>query len=348
MENTKPTIKDIAALAGVSIPTVHKAIYGKPGVSEKTRERILQITARLNYNVNVAASRLKRGTLLFAVVLPLLPHDCNQFFRKIWEGIDTAEKLMQDYNVVLERMPCGRVSIDQIPIFEEILSRDDIHGVLTYCWDDSSLNPYFEQLSQKGIPVVTVNSDAVGSCRAGCVRHSGHRTGQLAAELLTKMVPSEGRLVLMSGNHKMKLLRDNSRGFRDYVAENYPGLAILDISNTCGILTLEETLLQELRSHADILGVYCNSASNVLSMCQALKKAGLENTVIAIASDVFEEMIPYMEDRTVDATIWQAPELQSKDAVWMLYELILGHALSEDVRYVPLGIVMQNNFYDYL
>ena len=37
MENNKPTIKDIATIAGVSIPTVHKAIYGKPGVSEKTR-----------------------------------------------------------------------------------------------------------------------------------------------------------------------------------------------------------------------------------------------------------------------------------------------------------------------
>ena len=348
MENVKPTIKDIAALAGVSIPTVHKAIYGKPGVSEKTREKILQITGHLNYKVNVAASRLKRGTLVFAVVLPLLPHDSNQFFRKIWEGIDVAEKLMQDYNVVLDRMPCGRISADQIPIFENILARDDIHGVLTYCWDDSSLNPYFSQLAEKGIPVVTVDSDAVGSCRVGCVRPSGHRTGRLAAELLAKMIPKEGRVLFMSGNHKMKLLRDNSRGFRDYLTEARSGLAILDISNACGILSLEDTLVQELQAHSDIIGIYCNSASNVLSMCRALKRVGCGNSVISIASDIFEEMIPYIEDETVNATIWQAPELQSKDAIWMLYEHISGQAVSEDVRYVPLGIVMKNNFYDYL
>ena len=51
MENNKPTIKDIATIAGVSIPTVHKAIYGKPGVSEKTRERVLKITHELNYSI---------------------------------------------------------------------------------------------------------------------------------------------------------------------------------------------------------------------------------------------------------------------------------------------------------
>lgn len=348
MEHTKPTIKDIAAIAGVSVPTVHKAIYSKPGVSEKTRQRILQITNDLHYSVNVAASRLKRGMLNMAIVLPLLPHECNQFFRKIWEGIDVAEKMMLDYNVTLERMPCGRVSADQVPIFEQILERDDIHGVITYCWDDTTLNPYFEKLKEKGVPVVTVDSDAVGSCRVGCVRASGQRTGRLAAEVLTKMVPPTGRLLLMSGNHKLKLLRDNSIGFRDYIAENRPGLAILDVSNACGHLSLEDTLVQELKSHPDIVGIYCNSASNVMSMCRALERTNLQKSVVAIASDIFEELGPYLQDGTVDATIWQAPELQSKDAVWMLYEHLSGQTVTDEVRYVPLGVVMKNNFYDYL
>ncbi len=348
MENTKPTIKDIAAIAGVSVPTVHKAIYSKPGVSEKTRQKILKITNDLHYSVNATASRLKRGMLNIAVVLPLLPHECNQFFRKIWEGIDVAEKLMLDYNVTLERMPCGRVSADQIPIFESILTRDDIHGVITYCWDDTSLNPYFEQLQEKNVPVVTVDSDAVESCRVGCVRASGKQTGRLAAELLSKMVPSTGRLLLMSGNHKLKLLRDNALGFRDYIMENHPGLAILDVSNACGNLSLEDTLVQELQSHPDIVGIYCNSASNVMAMCYALDRTNLGQSIVAIGSDVFDELEPYLQNGTVDATIWQAPELQSKDAVWMLYEHLSGQPVDEEVRYVPLGIIMKSNFHDYL
>lgn len=348
MEHSKPTIKDIAALADVSIPTVHKAIYGKPGISEATRQRILSITKELNYTINTTASRLKRGVLNIAIVLPRLSREYDQFFRKMWEGVERAEKNLADYNATLIPFPCGRTSETQIPIFEELLTREDISGVITYCWDDKTLNSYFEQLKQRKIPVVTVDSDAVDSCRIGCVRASGKRTGRLAAELLSKMVPQRGRVIIMSGNIKLKLLRDNTFGFCNYIAENRPDLAILNIGNECGGLSLEDTLVQELGSHADIVGIYCNSASNVLSMCRALERSGKGHGISAVASDIFEELEPYLDSGLVDATIWQAPELQVQGAIWMLYDYLIGHPLEKEVQYVKLGIVMKHNFKDYL
>lgn len=52
------TVKDIAKLAGVTQPTVSKALNNEPGVSEKTRMRILEIAKELNYVPNLAAKRL--------------------------------------------------------------------------------------------------------------------------------------------------------------------------------------------------------------------------------------------------------------------------------------------------
>lgn len=52
------TIKDIAAAAGVSHPTVSKALNRAPGVSEKTRERILKIAQQMDYIPNMAARNL--------------------------------------------------------------------------------------------------------------------------------------------------------------------------------------------------------------------------------------------------------------------------------------------------
>ena len=40
------TIKEIAAEAGVSTGTVHRALYGKKGLSEQTRQQILDLCAR--------------------------------------------------------------------------------------------------------------------------------------------------------------------------------------------------------------------------------------------------------------------------------------------------------------
>ncbi|HRN63006.1 MAG TPA: LacI family DNA-binding transcriptional regulator, partial [Luteimonas sp.] len=62
----KPTSLDIAHLAGVSQPTVSRALRGSPMVNEETRRRILAIAEQLNYKVDKNASNLRAqqsGTL---------------------------------------------------------------------------------------------------------------------------------------------------------------------------------------------------------------------------------------------------------------------------------------------
>jgi DNA-binding LacI/PurR family transcriptional regulator len=55
----KATSFDIAQLAGVSQPTVSRALRGSPTVSEKTRLRIEAIAQQLNYKVDKNASNLR-------------------------------------------------------------------------------------------------------------------------------------------------------------------------------------------------------------------------------------------------------------------------------------------------
>ena len=57
----KPTSFDIAQMAGVSQPTVSRALRGSPSVSAATRARIEAIAKTLNYTVDRAASNLRSG-----------------------------------------------------------------------------------------------------------------------------------------------------------------------------------------------------------------------------------------------------------------------------------------------
>jgi len=60
MTQRRPTSFDIAALAGVSQPTVSRALSGSPSVSEATRARVLAAAEQLNYKVDKNASGLRR------------------------------------------------------------------------------------------------------------------------------------------------------------------------------------------------------------------------------------------------------------------------------------------------
>ena len=66
-----PSIRMVAARAGVSVPTVSNVLNGKPNVSSDMVERVNKAVRELGYVVDIAASRLRsRKALLAGVVVP--------------------------------------------------------------------------------------------------------------------------------------------------------------------------------------------------------------------------------------------------------------------------------------
>jgi len=59
VKDPKPTSLDIAHLAGVSQPTVSRALRNSPLVSEATRKKVQEVARKLNYKVDVNARNLR-------------------------------------------------------------------------------------------------------------------------------------------------------------------------------------------------------------------------------------------------------------------------------------------------
>ena len=55
-------MREVAALAGVSIKTVSRVVNGEAGVSEELVQRVERAAAQLDYRPNLAASNLRRAS----------------------------------------------------------------------------------------------------------------------------------------------------------------------------------------------------------------------------------------------------------------------------------------------
>jgi len=92
---SKATSFDIAYLAGVSQPTVSRALRGSPQVSEETRRRVEAIAQQLNYKVDKNASNLRcqrSNTLALLFFEDPTPDDSqiNPFFHSMLGSITRA------------------------------------------------------------------------------------------------------------------------------------------------------------------------------------------------------------------------------------------------------------------
>ncbi len=88
--DSRITSRRIAAICGVSIGTVDRALNNRPEISARTRERILAAARRLGYRPHLLARGLVTGTTMsIGVVMPNLR---NPFFSELVEVIHTKAR----------------------------------------------------------------------------------------------------------------------------------------------------------------------------------------------------------------------------------------------------------------
>ena len=65
----KPTIANVAKLAGVSQATVSRALRGATNVTEATRSKVQQAADQLNFTLSKSASALASGKTMRVILL---------------------------------------------------------------------------------------------------------------------------------------------------------------------------------------------------------------------------------------------------------------------------------------
>ncbi len=335
----RPTIKDIASLAGVSIGTVDRALHNRRGIDPQTRQRVLAIAEKIGYRKNRVASILTRKKpLVFAAVFPQKLH---YFYDDVRQGFSEAVENLHDFKVYplvynIESLGHGE---------EEVLQRflkEDIDALVLTPGHRSRLNSLINQFAEKNIPVVTVSTDAPESRRLTSVCVNPYQNGELAGELLAKIIQGK-KVAVMIGSLEIEDHRQKAEGFMNsFLALRPDGEIVAVVENQERENLAAQNTKDLLRKHPDLSGIYVATANSV-AVCQVLTKQDANHRIKLITTDLFEEMVEYLEKGVIQATLFQNPYRQGWEAVMILFQFITEKWKPPTYYYLEPVVVMRSN-----
>jgi LacI family transcriptional regulator len=345
VEAGRAGIPQIADLAKVSIGTVDRALHARRGVSEKTRKRVLQIAKHMGYTPNLAARMLSvgRANLKIGVCIPRDPEG-DLFYDQLRDGILDESRRFESMGVQIDYRPVDRLGVGECQRVEEMLATT-VHAMIITPGDPHCLNPLVDEAEQKNIRVICVASDAPGSSRSSVVCVDPDLGGRLAAELMARFVAAGATTAVITETLHTEDHRKKAEGFCTMFPQYCQGGVVVDVIEDHG--DEQETFekcVNLLEKCPDINGLYVNTVLS-LPVCYALKASGLAGKVRLITTDLFKEMVPFIEKQTIHASIYQRPYIQGQTAIRLIIEHIFNARPIPATYFLNPAIVMQSNLY---
>src|ERR1700722_8025116 len=335
-----PGIKEIAAALKISIGTVDRALHGRAVICPKTRAQVLKRAEKLNYRPNVAARSLKLNRRLH--IAAYLPLQIASFFAPLRAGISAAGAAAHGLNLEVEFRTYPTLGDGDSELMQIDLDRG-YDGVIITPGDPARIDPIIRRLTQQGTAVVCVATDAPRTDRVAAISVDASASGGIAAELLGKTLKQQGTVAILTGQLGTLDHAEKLRGFAATLATFAPHLSLLPaIESHEHPEEAYQTTLVLLNRKPYPAGMYISTA-NSLPVLRALEEQKLLGKIELITTDLFPELVPFIESGKISATLYQRPFTQGKVAIEMLTKYLLDGTKPPPVTRLAPHIILRSN-----
>jgi len=330
-KHRRPTINNIADVAGVSRGTVDRALNNRPGVNQRLAEKIRRIACDLGYAPNRAAKALRFNyePQTIGVILPA----ANEFFDDVVRGIKRAEEELHGMGVhaqieTIDESDESAVVNTMMRLSEET----EASGLVMTGPDTSKIRTAINSIADTGIPVVTINSDISAEKRLCFVGQDLRKSGLVAAELLAKLVPTPGTVVAVTGDLNFQAHRDRIVGFQEGMEKWGKHLKVAvgeGYDSYQGTLRcVNDAFSSAAHSGTEVVGVYMATGS-IDGCLEAVNNLTAGNRPRIVTNDILPAVEAGLADGRIDFTIFQDPEYQGYMPMKVIYEYLLTKRMPE-------------------
>lgn len=209
MEKSHVTIADVAELAQVSKMSVSRVINGQTGVSEKTRQRILEAIDQLGYVPNLTPRNRPGGSKLIGL---LIPDIMSTYMGEVLRGVSGAAERL-NYGLVLYTQ--GRTSnIERTSYYLSLLSSSLVDGVLMVVPHDYEV--IVSDLKEHDLPYVIIDHHSDTGDEPSVT--ATNRKGILDA-MRHLLALGHRRIGFITGRMDVACSHDRLQGYHDGLAE---------------------------------------------------------------------------------------------------------------------------------
>ena len=330
----RPTLEDVAALAGVGRGTASRVINGAERVSEQARAAVERAVAELGYIPNRAARTLaSQRTDAVALVIAESEERVfgEPFFAGVIRGIGTA-LADSDRQLILLLAPPDRS--EQLP---DYLARQHVDGVLLLSLhDDDTLAT---RILQEGVPVVLGGGTRPGP-GVGFVDNDNEQGARLAVEHLLDR--GRRRIATITGPLDMQAGRVRLQGYRAALeAAGVEGdeelVAPGDFSQHSG----DKAMRTLLERRPDLDAVFCANDPMAAGALGVLRAAG-RRVPQDVAVVGFDDSRVALSTHPRLTTVHQSAEAMGREMVALLLDVVSGEG-SPVARVLPTHLVVRDS-----
>lgn len=210
------TIKDVAALAGVSPSTVSRTCKNNPSISEETKERVRQAMAQLGYEPNFQASTLASHSTskTIGIVLPPATRESyeNSIHLEMIRGISQFCNQQQYSSTVIT----GQNEAELIQAMQTMIRSGKADGfILLFSRQDDGIIEYF---CEEGILYVLIGKPNQFINQTIYIDNDNLMAGQEATEYLIQL--GHKKIAFIGSDFKQIYSKDRRNGYQFALVQN--------------------------------------------------------------------------------------------------------------------------------
>jgi len=185
---------------------------------------------------------------------------------------------------------------------------------------EESLNNAVNKAVDAGIPVVTLDSDLPNSKRIAFVGTGNYDAGFRGGAKLAELVGGRGKVAILTKVGQPNL-EERVRGYKDALTRQ-KGIEVVRVADTKSEVPMAaQAAAAVLSAVPDLAGIGCVEAAGGAGAATAVKEADRAGKVKIVAMDRDNDILTYIENGIIDATVVQQTMLMPYYGLMILYQL---------------------------